>query len=196
MCPDREILSVYLDGELPSPWREKLESHLEGCARCRERLEGYRVVRRVVLDRPADPGLMEAAKERIRAGLEKRGPCPRRLSAGIWRRRITVPIPAAAAAAAVFIVILALAWIRRPALRDPDMAVAAEIDMRGIIPVSDMNGVLQYLGGEDAGNYVILRLPESRSFTSAGEPLIIKEADYTSSRRDLPVREPWRELPR
>jgi hypothetical protein len=193
MCPDREILSVYLDGELPSPWKKKLESHLEGCVRCRERLEAYRAVQRVILDGPAS-GVMEAAKERVRAGLEKRaGPWLRYRSAGIWRRRVTVPLPAAVAAAAVFVVILALAWIRRPALRDPETAVAAEIDMRGIIPVSDMSGVLQYLGGDDTGNYVILRLPESRSFTSAGEPLIIKEADYTSSRPGLPVREPWRE---
>jgi hypothetical protein len=195
MCPDREILSVYLDGELPSPWKEKLESHLEGCARCRERLETYGAVRRAALDRPA-AGAMEAAKERVRAGLERRtgtGPCPRRRNAGIWGRRVAVPLPAAAAAAAVFVVILALAWIGRPALGDPETALAAEIDMRGTIPVSDMSGVLQYLGGEDAGNYVILKLPESRNFTSTGEPLILKEADYRTSRQGLSIREPWRE---
>jgi hypothetical protein len=195
MCPDREILSVYLDGELPSPWKEKLEGHLAGCAQCRERLEGYRAVHRMVLNRPAD-GVMEAAKERVRAGLEKRmgdSPRLRYRGAGVWGRRVTMPLPAVAAAAAVFMVILALAWIRRPALRDPETAVAAEIDAGGIVPVSDMDGVLRYLGGEDGGNYVILRLPESRNFTSTGEPLIIREADYRNSRQGLPVREPWRE---
>jgi hypothetical protein len=195
MCPDREILSVYLDGELPSPWKEKLESHLEGCARCRERLEAYRTVHRLVHDGPA-ADVVEAAKERVRAGLEKRtgtGPRLRYRSAGILRRRVTMPLPAAVAAAAVFVVVLALAWLGRPALRNPETALAAEIDMRGTIPVSDMNGVLQYLGGEDAGNYVILKLPESRNFTSTGEPLILKEADYRTSRQGLPVREPWKE---
>jgi hypothetical protein len=196
MCPDREILSVYLDGELPSPWQEKLESHLEGCLRCRERLETYRTVHRMVVRQPVPSGLMEAAKERVRAGLEKRagiGPCLRYRPAGIWGRRITIPLPAAAAAAAVFVIILALTWTRRPALRDPETAVAAEIDTGGIVPVSDMDGVLRYLGGEDGGNYVILRLPESRSFTSTGEPLIIREADYRTSRQGLPVKDPWGE---
>ncbi|MDR2160115.1 MAG: zf-HC2 domain-containing protein [Treponema sp.] len=193
MCPDREILSVYLDGELPSPWKEKLESHLGGCARCRERLEAYRAVRRMVLDRPA-AGAMEAAKERVRAGLEKRmGAAPRYRSAGVWRRHIAVPLPVAAAAAAVFVIVLALVWMRRPAVYLPESeTMASEIDVRGIVPISDMDGVLQYLSGEDTGNYVILKLPESRNFTSTGEPMILKEADYRSSRQSVPVREPWR----
>ncbi|MDR1900331.1 MAG: zf-HC2 domain-containing protein [Treponema sp.] len=185
MCPDREILSVYLDGELPSPWKEKMESHLALCARCRERLEGYRVVHDTVFRSMASPGAMEAARERVWANLERRrgtGSCLYR-DAGIWRRRVTVPLPAAAAAAAIFVIVLALVWIRRPAayLREPEAAMAAEIDMGDIVPMSDLNGVLQYLGGEDTGNYVILKLPESRSFMSMGEPTILKEADYRVS---------------
>jgi hypothetical protein len=42
-----------------------------------------------------------------------------------------------------------------------------------------MESVLQYLGSNDTGDILILRLPESRNFASYGEPAIIKAADYT-----------------
>jgi hypothetical protein len=47
------------------------------------------------------------------------------------------------------------------------------------IPVADMNGVIQYLGNDDTADIVIIRLPESKSFMSFGEPAIVKAADYS-----------------
>ena len=41
MCPDSQIISLYYDEELPSPWKEKMEAHLEACASCRAVLAGY-----------------------------------------------------------------------------------------------------------------------------------------------------------
>ena len=34
MCPDRDLVSAYVDGEVPSPWRERLEEHLASCPNC------------------------------------------------------------------------------------------------------------------------------------------------------------------
>jgi hypothetical protein len=48
-----------------------------------------------------------------------------------------------------------------------------------------MDEVLRYLGKEDAGDIVIIKLPESKSFSSSGEPALIKAADYSRS-RDAP----------
>jgi hypothetical protein len=48
------------------------------------------------------------------------------------------------------------------------------------IPVADMNGVIQYLGGDDTADIVIIRLPESKSFRSFGEPAMIKAAEYSA----------------
>jgi len=42
MCPDPQILSIYLDGELPSPWKEKMEAHLAVCPKCKEKLADYK----------------------------------------------------------------------------------------------------------------------------------------------------------
>jgi hypothetical protein len=187
MCPDRQLLSVYLDGELPSPWKEKMETHLGQCPQCGERLETYRRLFAPAGENAAldASGVMEdAAKERVWGALETslRGKNaegrlyqPRRL----WRRSVSIPLPAAAAAAVIILGALAALWMRKPAGNAalPNMIVASEENLApGVVPVSDMNGVLQYLGGE--GDILILRLPESRSFISSGEPAIIKAADY------------------
>jgi len=41
MCPEPQLLSVYTDGELPSPWKEKLEAHLGECSECKEKLKKF-----------------------------------------------------------------------------------------------------------------------------------------------------------
>ncbi|MDR0584536.1 MAG: zf-HC2 domain-containing protein [Treponema sp.] len=186
MCPEHQILSVYLDGELPSPWKEKMESHLEQCPQCRQRLESYRLVSASAAE---DLVRMEAAKERVWRNLEAGERLGgRRLSpvrASVWRRSIAIPLPALAAAAAALIVVMGALWVRRPAEQPaviPQMTFASDesFDAPGVVPIAaDMNGVLQYLGSRDGGDILILRLPESRNFTSSGEPAILKAADYT-----------------
>jgi anti-sigma factor RsiW len=192
-----------MDGELPSPWKEKLENHLAQCGGCREKLENFsRLFEKP--DALREQELMEAAKDRVWQNLEsgRRTP-PKGLSAsripreGLWRRRISIPLPAAAAA--VLLVVLAgTLWIRggfsnqpvAPASAAvPNMSLATEealpvipatADMNGVLP-TDMNSILQYLGSE-GGNVIILQLPESSSFKSSGEP-IIQTADYNGRRQ-------------
>jgi anti-sigma factor RsiW len=42
MCPDPQLLSIYIDGELPSPWKEKMESHLSECSVCGEKFKNFK----------------------------------------------------------------------------------------------------------------------------------------------------------
>jgi anti-sigma factor RsiW len=51
MCPDRELLSAYFDGEVPSPWRERIARHLESCAACTRTLERYSGLAATLQDR-------------------------------------------------------------------------------------------------------------------------------------------------
>jgi hypothetical protein len=196
MCPDRQMLSVYLDGELPSPWKEKLEKHLALCAPCRDRMDAYRGISKKLrkVEAPlsgeeAVPGsgvftgeaALETAKDRVWSRLQRlEDDATRRLPPpGLWRKSVSLPLPVAAAAA-ILVIALAALWFRQSAAvpQLQDMAAAGvELDVRGIVPVADMNGVLQYLGDHDTGDIVILRLPESRNFMSSGEPTIIKAAE-------------------
>jgi hypothetical protein len=186
MCPDRQILSVYLDDELPSPWKERIEAHLAECPQCRARLEQYRRIG-ALISPPFPEAPAEAARERIWRNLDGRVE-NRPPARTIWRRSIPVPMPLAAAAAALLLITFAAALRGRLPERGetPDSVIASGIDLnvQELVPAADMNGVLQYLGRDDAADMVIIRLPESRSFRSAGEPTILKAADYV--RRNAP----------
>jgi hypothetical protein len=184
MCPDPQLISVYLDGELPSPWKEKIESHLEHCPECYAKLARYRMLHESAADGDA---AMQAAKERVWQNLSSAKPVvikmpARSFAGGVWRSKVSIPLPAAAA---LIIAILAMFFLARPAQQtneNPGMILASEEILPEVIPVSDMKGVLQYLGGLDGGEIIILHLPESRSFFSSGEPAIINAADYTRRR--------------
>ena len=183
-CPDYQLLSVYHDGELPSPWREKLENHLAGCPDCNARLETYRRISQEVTQ--PDAAALDEARERVWQRLEQSAGSVRNYRrlypAKIWQRRISVPLPAAAVAA-VLLVVLTFVWVRRApesgAVSGMAFAAEAQIDTPEIIPVSDMESVLQYLSSRDNGEMLIIRLPESRNFYNYGEPAMIKAADYS-----------------
>jgi anti-sigma factor RsiW len=184
MCPDRQILSVYLDGELLAPWKEKMERHLETCPDCRRRLELWRrLTAEPERGAAEENAALEAAHARVLHRLE--GTAAPRRGAALWRRRVSIPLPAAAAAALALFIALAALAVRRPAepAAIPTMLLTSgEMDAPAF---SDLTSVVQYLSGAnaDAGDVLILRLPESRNFVSSGEPAIIKAADYARSSR-------------
>jgi len=189
MCPDHQLLSVYFDGELPSPWKEKAASHIAGCPSCTERLEEYSRLRRSFHAAPQEDEV-RAAQDRVwqQLGLDK-GPEKRALRVmplgGMWQRRVSIPLPAVAAAALLLVALSVFLITRTPS--PAEMPLMA-FETPGIIPIADMEDVLQYLGSRDNGDMVIIRLPESRNFDSYGEPAIIKAADY--NRRTPGARRP------
>ena len=189
-CSFRQWISVYFDGEMDSPWKEKMEAHIEGCADCARQLDAYKKISLSLA--PAEDEFPDEAQRRVLQKLEASGhysgygnrPVWRRPP--VWKRRVSIPIPAAAAV--VFMLIaLSFLWIRSPGrLQKTDalnMAITAQTEILpgGVIPISGlgMENVLQYLGGSDAGDIIIFRLPESKNFASYGEPAIIKAADYS-----------------
>jgi anti-sigma factor RsiW len=205
MCPDRQILSVYLDGELPSPWKEKLEAHVASCPRCRESLESWKGF--AALRQEVDPAVKERVWEAVSLRMgeaQKAAQQAERVliredlfrEPAFWRRSVTLPFPAAAAlgaaAAAAFVLMLTSLWFRAPTPAAPNAAITSaardegssgisgiEMELTGFSSLNDMAGVLQYLGSTDSNDIVIIRLPESRNFQSAGEPKIIRAADYS-----------------
>jgi hypothetical protein len=189
-CSFKQWLSVYYDGEMDLPYKEKMEKHIAGCADCAGQLEAYRKISLSL--RHAEDDSTEEAMQRVMQKLEAGRPYAdyrKRpiFSAPIWKRRVSIPVPAAAAV--VFMLIaLAFLWIRPPGKTETQkMAITAETEIiPDVLPVSGgMESVLQYLNGNDTGEIIILKLPGSRNFASYGEPSIIKAADY---QRNMPAR--------
>lgn len=178
MCPDRQILSVYFDNELDSPWKEKLAAHIEGCPRCRARLELYRNAREAFDGDAAGDAAVEAACGRILENLEAAGETRRKPGVFVkfWRGRISVPFPAAAAAGLVLAAAFALLLVLRP--QDPPQMADMGMEVQ-TSPVTDMASLLEYLNGDNSPDMVIIKLPETTVFKSAGEPRIIRASDYS-----------------
>jgi len=40
-CPDSDLYSAYIDDEVPSPWKEKLEAHIHSCPKCKKMTDRY-----------------------------------------------------------------------------------------------------------------------------------------------------------
>ena len=72
MCPDETLLTAFVDNEVPSPWKERIELHLEQCEQCRTRVETYRELR-VRLESADSIDLTQLAHvaQRIRLSLEE-----------------------------------------------------------------------------------------------------------------------------
>jgi anti-sigma factor RsiW len=186
MCPERQLLSVYLDGELPSPWKEKMEAHLHSCPACAASLERFKRCGDV-FHQPDDPALRES-QDRVWARLSALHEAEIPARARVWRRSVAVPLPAVAAAAAVFVFALVLAFARQPlGGQQPAMVdagtpapvnVQSDIAGQNIVPASDMGDILHYLE-QDAADYMIIKLPESRMFPAPGAPEILNAVDYS-----------------
>jgi anti-sigma factor RsiW len=196
MCPDKEILSLYIDGELPSPWKEKMDAHLVSCEKCKSHLLQYRTLR-VVLEEdrfevsaelkkrvwdkvisrmpgiPEEPNYLPHTRRKTLAKVRR----------VFWNRTVSLPFPAAVAAACIIITFLVIQGLgssgTQASGQAPGIAAGISADVQGIIPVSDMDSVLRYLSSEDMADFVIMRLPETRNFSSFGEPALIKAADYS-----------------
>ena len=204
MCPDRKIISLYHDEELPSPWKEKMETHLESCPDCRAALAKYRRLGESLGELP--PESIQAAQDRVWQKLNTDLALSEesdhlyvarwRLAARkkIWKKSITLPLPAlAAAAAAIIIVFVSLLGVRNDTRTIPQNPIAVlpeNIQVIGddhgnFLPVQDMTEVLRYLSRQDGGDFMVIRLPESKRFYRTGEPTLINAADYSRSTNNL-----------
>lgn len=109
-CPEKDIHSIYIDGELPENFSREYEAHIGSCEKCRAELEKIRAMRALLAKDSAsldlDKDFMEKSFERLQSRMRFK----RIVSQGEDKSFI-VPmrrtfIPMAAAAAAVFAILL------------------------------------------------------------------------------------------
>jgi anti-sigma factor RsiW len=179
MCPDREILSAWLDGEIDSPWDRALEEHVGSCQDCRARLERLEGVRRSLLEAPMPD--WRPAMERVRSSLVSRGLASEK-AAPVWRRHVSLPVPAAAAAAVLMILLagaLVVSIIRSSfGMVRITRQGAGGTEIRIAAPVSDLELLLQSID-KDAGSLEgVITLPKDVQLLPVGQPRMGKEAEF------------------
>lgn len=202
MCPDRDLVSAYVDGEVPSPWRERLEEHFASCPDCAALAASYAALgerlRAAPLAERVDDEAASLARGRARLEtlLESLGSAASTAaeSAGgaapdeaaldarsvAWRRKVSLPLPLAAAAALLALLIGGAAAV--VAFRPGKAAEIQAVASGEIAPPStqvrsqpaSMDELLRYLDAQGGQVTLTIKLPTEKTFGSAGKPVIMR----------------------
>ncbi len=185
MCPEPGLISSWVDGEVPSPWRERLQAHLEVCPSCSARAKAYQGLSGdLALD-----GAEEAVLARIEARLGSRlgprlDPSPEageglspagHPASPLWRRGLVVPLPLAAVAALAVVFLLGLTATNLLGRSRPAVQTIAATEL---VPQSassgSMEALVRYLEAQNAQVNLTIQLPSGATFSSSGKPVVMK----------------------
>ena len=109
-CPEKDIHSIYVDGELPENFSREYEAHIGSCEKCRAELEKIRAFRSLLAKDSAsldlDKDFMEKSFERLQSRMRFKKIVSQGESKSFIVPMRRTFIPMAAAAAAVFAILL------------------------------------------------------------------------------------------
>lgn len=187
MCPDDALLSAYLDGEVPSPWKERMDAHISACPNCRAKVAEYQrlSVALVAGFDAKEQQFLKAAGSRIGSSIDFSGGLKRaadvhmRLWRDLWSRRISLPVPLLAASAAAFVLVFGAAMglfgsfkgITREA--SGSMASAS----RTITAQSATLELMAQYMKQQSVQPVMIEIPSESVFYQSGNPLIVADSD-------------------
>jgi anti-sigma factor RsiW len=178
MCPDREILSAYLDGEIDPPWESAVAAHLASCPACRGRYEAMARTRQALM---ADAPDSTEPMERVRLAVLSRMP-PASRPVPAWRRPIAVPLPVAVIAAAAFLALgvsLALAVARtNVGFIRVTRASTGGTEYQFAVPADKVEALLKSVGGQDATDDTVITLPKNVKLIPVGQPRMGRASDF------------------
>ena len=127
-CPDKDLYSAYVDGELESPWREKIEAHLASCEKCSVIVDSYKKMS-LKLSENSFPELdIDGSFLKLYA---KRQDCLKRMEinknkpTSWFYKSNKIPVPALAAAALFLFVLTPIIVLSTRESLDPSGAVTA-----------------------------------------------------------------------
>ena len=183
MCPDKQTLSAYLDGELGSRWSEFVENHLTGCLKCREVVEGFERVHQRLLEL----GLPEqyVSKIRVWSRLELYRQNRRLQSLPLWKRRLDLPLPLVAG---VFALVAVLGFSLFLSLTGESVgtmkitkAPSGITEVQVAAPIQDLERLLSSLEKQDSSREIFIQLPSDSEFFIFSEPVLLRAAEYGGS---------------
>ena len=179
MCPDREILSAYLDGEIGSPWDGAIAEHVASCDACRE-IYGRLERTRRVLQRDTSLEWREPMA-RVRRGIMANVP-PMRRALPVWRRSVPIPLPVAMLAAALLLALglsLALTMARTNiGFVKVTRAPAGGTEYQFAVPIDKVEALLKSVGGGEASREDVMTLPKHVKLIPVGQPRMGKAAEF------------------
>ena len=143
-CPNKDLLSAYIDGEIPFPWKGTIEQHLQQCVACKKIYGQYELVHHY-MQKPTAGAEFDAGASFAKL-LEKRNAVLQNKLQAQERRwglnsgerwfssSIRIPVPAAAAAVLIFVLLPLVLFFRVE--YTVNSVAAAQSSFTPIIPVS------------------------------------------------------------
>lgn len=179
-CPENDIHSIYLDGELPKNFVKDYEAHLASCEKCRARLEKLKKIHAVFEADSRSLDVDETFKAQSFERLQSRMRFSKVVKASEPNKnivRLGQFVPLAAAAAAVFALVIPVKMGAGQKLKGVDDSVLAVSNVKAQKPIADsdiiVNGGIQQVSFDK----------------NAHAPLAIKASDFESLKGDSDVSE-------
>ena len=181
-CPNPDLLSAFFDGEVQSPWSERIKEHVEACHRCQQTMAQLESLRQILLADEEPP--VEAPLERTRERLHSRGTLRLwRRRRPVWRKRISVPVPAIAAMFLVFLGMGGLLIFLSTRPNFPFMSIRRQpsgvTEVQVAAPIEDLEQLLKSLDKEPGNQQIVITLPEDTEFLQFGEPKMLRADEYS-----------------
>lgn len=168
MCPERALLSPYVDSELDSRKAQRVEAHVAGCDRCRRHLRAYQRVSHALLE--SDEPDVSAAGDRVWRRLDLVRQTALR-QASFWTRgvQVTAPVAVAAMVGVTLLITSVALWARINDTRNE----LAGLDAAGVSRTTGAAGIEPW----PAQGEIVIQLPAESQFLQLGTPAILREAE-------------------
>ena len=175
MCPDKELISAYYDGETDGKWSSEIKTHIDECKDCSVEYEKLASIS-AFLAQDKIPN-EEELTNRVYASIERRKSVIYPVS--FWRRHIDLSFPAIMAAAAVLAVIFTVLLVNmRQSAQSQALVEEITPEPEPSIQVLSFDEAAAYIFSDDSGFDVLITIPSSDVLSVSGEPQLIREAEY------------------
>lgn len=110
-CPRKDLLSAYIDGELSSPWKERVAEHVQRCPACKKTCSVYTAVHTIMQD-AADISAFDSAALYERIAIKRHEVMQKKaqgnhrfviMAGRFFSSSVRIPTPAVAAALMLFV---------------------------------------------------------------------------------------------
>ncbi len=184
MCPDLETLSAFLDGEVGEPWNRKIEQHLGECTACRRSVAEMGQLRDLLRADPRPDDREPLARLRGRLYMQELKKVYR---LPVWKKRVVIPVPAAAAAALLVLLLGVSTLLLSMRGNYRSMSIRTQpsgtTEVKITAPIQDLEHLLRSLDRDASKQEFVVRLPNEPTFFMMGEPEIVREADFSKTRK-------------
>jgi anti-sigma factor RsiW len=187
MCPDDALLSAYLDGEVPSPWKERMDAHINACPQCRGKVVAYKVLSGALNENfdEAEKEFLRLAKTRIASSIDMASAPEKSVGvhsgawAELWSRRISLPMPILAASAAAFVLVFGVAMGIFGSFKGMSREATGSVASASSTITAQsatLELMAQYMKQQSV-QPVMIEIPSESVFYQTGNPLILSDSE-------------------